>query len=149
MKKALSVLLAVLMMFSLCSVAFAKDSEDSASKQQVVLTFLNHDLTTYETKVAYANEKFTGPAVSPTRANETIDGKEYSFKFRGWAEYNNGEVGEKIYNTQTFDYVSADTTYIAVYAKEEVEEIMTFWNLIQMIFSKFNMIFEYFFEIFK
>ena len=53
-----------------------------------------------------------------------------------------------LYYSQTFDYVTEDTDYIAVYSEKTREPVMTFWNLIEMIFSKFNMIFEYFSKIF-
>lgn len=152
MKKTLSIFLAILMMFSVCSIAFAEggnaDSADGNEAKTIVLTFYNHDFSVYETKVVSANGKFSAPA-GPVRANETKeDGKEYSYTFRGWAKLENGVAGEEFFYSQTIPNLTEDTDFIAVYVEEEVEEIITFWNLIEMIFANINKIFEYFAKIF-
>ena len=54
----------------------------------------------------------------------------------------------QVYYRQKLPTVYSDTDFIAVYTVEEKEKTMTFWNLVEMIFSKFNMIFEYFYKIF-
>lgn len=149
MKKTLSLLLAVLMIFSVCSVTLASAEEETV--KYVTVRFYNWDMTEYvdEVKVIEAGTKFAGPVDAPVRATEEKDGLEYVYTFKGWAKLVNGTADEsKLYYSQTFDYVTEDTQYIAVYSVEEREPAMTFWNLIEMIFSKFNMIFEYFFKIF-
>ena len=146
MKKTLSLLLAVLMIFSVCSFTLASAEGEAAT---VKIIFYDYDNTVIEEKMVVPGGKFTGPAAAPARPNEVKDDVEYVYTFKGWAKLVDGVADEsQLYYTQTFDFVEEDTQYIAVYSVEEREPIMTFWNLIEMIFSKFNEIFEYFFKIF-
>lgn len=146
MKKILSLLLAAIMIFSVSAFTLA------GAADVVTVTFYAHDgVTVIEQKNdVVSGGKFTGPANAPERENEVIDGLEYIYTFKGWAVLNeDGTYDDSVlYYSQTFDYVTEDTDYIAVYSEKTREPVMTFWNLIEMIFSKFNMIFEYFSKIF-
>ena len=146
MKKTLSLLLAVIMIFSVSVFTLASAADT------VTVTFYAYDgSTVVEQKTdVVSGGKFTGPAKAPERANEVVDNVEYVYTFKGWAVLNeDGTYDDSVvYYSQTFDYVTEDTNYIAVYSVTEREPVITFWNLIEMIFSKLNLIFEYFEKIF-
>lgn len=152
MKKALALLLSVLMIFSAfgMTLAFAADDEIGEAVKCTV-KFLNADKTLVEAVEVNYDEAPIAPE-NPTMENSVDkNGKEYQYIFKGWCAYDE-KTGttdtSKYYQRTTFDKVQADAAFIAVYSKQEVTENITFWGLVQSIFARINMIFEYFAKIF-
>lgn len=144
MKKALSLFLAVLMIFSVCgaTLAFAADGT-------YTVTFVDYDNSIVNT-VTVADGNTTKAPENPSRENVTAeDGTEYEYIFKGWAKVVDGKADESVlYHETTIPAVTEDVTYIAVYSEQEVTPIITFWNLVESIFARLNMIFEYFAKVF-
>lgn len=143
MKKALSVILSVLVIFSMVGVmAFA--AEDPA----ITVQFKDWDGKIIKEVMVDPGTILTSyvPA-SPERA----DTDDTDYTFAGWK----GEDG-KLYHTSTFPtpaLAEGETTKTIVYTAEYTEKDTTgyqsFWNFIESIFERINMLFEYFAEIFN
>lgn len=136
MKKVISVLLAVLMIFSVfgATVAFAEDE----LKETYTIIFVDFDgteLAKFENVTK--GDKVIAPAY-PVREN-TPDMK---YVFKGWKK---GDDETVLYHQNTIPEASGSEeviTYTAVYSEQPVEETLTFFGLIAYIFSQFNRIFE-------
>lgn len=141
MKKALSLLLAVLMIFSCMSVAvFAEDTEPQPSVYYTI-KFVDWDGTQLgETLIVCKGDVVPAPA-NPTR---TSDNKKVEYIFKGWS----ADGGQTIYHAGTIPVATEDVTYTAVYAENNKSDNLTFWELVRSIFERINKIFEYFAEIF-
>ncbi|MGN1419251.1 MAG: InlB B-repeat-containing protein [Acutalibacteraceae bacterium] len=136
MKKALSLFLAVLMLFSISAVTFASAEGE---EKFYSITFVDYDgtelaaLTVAESGIVKAPE-------NPTRAStETVN-----YVFKGWSS----DGGQTIYHASTIPLATSDVTYTAIYGEQKVEKTTTFWNFIQSIFARINAVFEYFARIF-
>ena len=57
-------------------------------------------------------------------------------------------TGETYPGNAALPPVSGDATYVAVYSEEDLSDRMTFWNFIESIFERINLIFEYFATVF-
>ena len=145
MKKVLSVLLSMLMIFSTVGVvAFAEDEVESAATVHVI--FKDGDNVLYDLKVTPGTrlgEHIENPVKADTETTRYI--------FKGWVR--EGDAEETIWYPSTIPNPTADDegttiTYIAVYSEEDLTQRQTFWNLIESIFERLNRIFEYFAEIF-
>lgn len=146
MKKALSVFLAVLMIFSVfgATVAFAAEEEE---KTYYTVTFIyiqgnNEEIT--EIRRVAEGETVIAPNY-PVRS----DSSKVRYTFKGWQ----AEGDPKLYHQNTIPPVTADVTYVAVYSEQPInEETLSFLSVITYIFSQFNRIFEklaeYFSDIF-
>ncbi len=145
MKKALSLLLSVLMIFSCMTVAvFAEDAAPDAPVYYTI-RFVDWDWDgSDETVLSSApyspGEVVTAPA-NPTRKS---DDKKIEYIFKGWS----ADGGKTIYHAGTIPIATEDVTYMAVYAENKKSDTLTFWQLVQSIFARINKIFEYFNEIF-
>ncbi len=144
MKKVLSVLLSMLMIFSMVGVmAFAEGETESAATVHVI--FKDGDNVLYDMMVAPGT--ILGSQIeNPSKAD--TDTTRYIFK--GWMK--EGDAEDIYYQGTLPKPTAADEgttiTYIAVYSEEDLTQRMTFWNLIESIFERLNRIFEYFAEIF-
>ena len=137
MKKALSLLLSVLMIFSCMTVAvFAED----ATPAYYTVKFVDWDGTLLTSTPYSPGEVVTAPA-NPTR---TSDDKKVEYVFKGWS----ADGGNTIYHAGTIPIATEDVTYTAVYAENKKSDNLTFWQLVQSVFARINQIFEYFAEIF-
>lgn len=142
MKKALSVLLSMLMIFSMVGVmAFAEGEET----ETVLVEFIN------EGQVIASIEAVPGTILNkyapeyPTKE----DTETTRFTFKGWECSEDG----KLYYANSTLPVPAEgqtkITFTAVYSEEDLSDRMTFWNFIESIFERINLIFEYFATVFS
>ncbi len=141
MKKALSIVLSLLVIFSVFScVAVA------ASDATVTVQFVS-DGKILKTDTLHAGDAIIAPANPSKAATE-----EKEFTFVGWTEDENGEG--KVYQASNLGLVPADLadgtviTYYAKFAEDEVVVRQTFWNFIESLFERINLLFEYFAAVF-
>lgn len=141
MKKALSIVLSLLVIFSVFScVAFA------ASDATVTVQFVS-DGKVLKTDSLHAGDAIIAPANPSKAATETTE-----YTFVGWTEDENGEG--KVYQASNLGLVSDDLadgtviTYYAKFAEGEVVVRQTFWNFIESLFERINLLFEYFAAVF-
>lgn len=133
MKKALSVILSLLVIFSMCSVmAFAA--------ADVTVTFKNGDEVVKEVAVPYGSILVGYAPEAPSK--ESTETTEYTFK--GWS----ADEGVTVYTKNQLPDATADVTYYAIYAEDEIVVTQTFWNFIESFFERINLLFEYFAAIF-
>ncbi len=152
MKKALAVLLSVLAIFSMCSVmAFAEGS--TADPTPITVKFMDGDFLIKEVSVkegdiltAYAPENPTKPDTDTTR-----------YTFAGWQAYDEAGavIDETLYQKSTLPapylaegQTTATIIYKAVFSEKDIKGNQTFWNFIESIFARLNLLFEYFAEVF-
>lgn len=142
MKKALSLLLAVLMIFTVSSATLA-------SAADVTIIFYDHNNALIEKIEVEKGTAIVPPAYPDRAAVVHEDGSKTEYTFAGWAKYDGTNIDtSKYYYSQDLKVAEESAQYIAVYSEKTTDAPMTFWNLIEMIFSKFNAIFEYFYIIF-
>ncbi len=150
MKKALAILLSVLVLFSMCSVmAFA----GTADPTPITIKFVDGDKVIKE--IAVKNGEILTP-YAPENP-EKPDTETTRYTFAGWqAQDTTGEIlDETLYQKSTLPspYLAEDEAaktiiYKAVYTEKDIEGNQTFWSFIASIFERFNLLFEYFAEIF-
>lgn len=141
MKKTLALILAVLVAFSMFTVAtFATEGTES-EKTTFTVTFINNGAEYAKVEVAPGVHMTSYVPADPTRAAE--DGKEYIFK--GWSVPGSDEL----YYRNTIPTPTADITYVAVYSEKDTTENQTFWEFIESIFARINLLFQYFAAIFN
>ncbi len=132
MKKALSVFLAVLMIFSVFGVTTAF-AEEEKTYYTVTFIYIQGTEEITETFTVAEGETVIAPDY-PVRDNTP----EMKYIFKGWK----AEGDDNLYHQNTIPPVTGDITYTAVYSEQAVEETITFFGLISYIFSQFNRIFE-------
>ena len=142
MKKALSVILSVLVIFSMLGMVAG------AAEDLVTVTFMVDGVVYREIKTApglnFVNRVVAGGdaelGVPEKASTETT-----RYIFECWRNDANG------HETQTGNIPAAyeDTVYEAVFVKEDIVENQTFWAFVQSIFARINMIFEYFAKVFE
>ncbi len=130
MKKTVSLLLAIIMIFSAFGMTFAFAEE---VKPVYTVTFVDYDGRVISTVQAEEGETLIAPAY-PTR--EDTDTMKYIFK--GWKAEND----DNYYHQNTIPAVSGNTTYTAVYSEQKIEKPVTFLSLIASIFARFNKLLE-------
>ncbi|MBR5437636.1 MAG: hypothetical protein IKV21_01835 [Clostridia bacterium] len=150
MKKALSVLLAVLMLFSMFSMAASAAEDNNNGYKLVKVTFINegkeykvYDVWSDESPEALSlfATQISGLA-NPTKAStETTE-----YIFDGWKNTENNQV---YYVNEGLPMPDADITYVATYAEKDIVANQSFWAFVQSIFARINMIFEYFAKVFE
>lgn len=138
MKKIIAVLLSVLVLFSAVGVAAFAEGE-SEKQDYYTITFVDYDGKVLGTRQVLYGGIVMAPA-NPTRENTD----EYEYVFKGWS----ADGGKTVYHENTIPNAVADVTYTAIYSETAVKDYMTFWDLVGSIFTRINMIFEYFFKIF-
>lgn len=144
MKKALSLLLSVLMIFSCMTVAvFAEDTP--AQPTYYTIRFVDWDWDGSDTTVIQSTPVAAGEVVTaPANPTRTSDDKNVEYVFKGWS----ADGGNTIYHAGTIPLATEDVTYTAIYAESKKSDNLTFWQLVRSIFERINKIFEYFAEIF-
>ena len=164
MKKALSVvlsLLVILSMFGMVSAAEEAEATQPAYKPGVVtIKFMNGETLYREIKVMpetpFVNRLLEGSEALGIPEKKDPEGK-IEYIFEGWKNEATGEVRttggipmvEKQLNEDGTPVENRVITYIAVYAEKDIVANQTFWAFIQTIFARINMIFEYFAKIFE
>lgn len=148
MKKALALLLSVLMIFSMVGVmAYAEDTTDPAEpteEELVTVIFKDGDVILKTIKVkpgiiitAYAPENPEKPDTETTR-----------YTFKGWQSSVDGEIYYRSTLCTPQDASVKEIVYTAVYSEKDISGRQTLWEFIGSIFTRINMIFEYFAKIF-
>lgn len=147
MKKALSVILSVLMIFSMLGMFVS-----AADANLVTVKFVSDGVVIRQLEVA-RGVNFVDRIVAggdsevgiPTRPDK--DGIRYTFRY--WLDEN----GEKVFTGNVpavpEDYTATEIIYVADFASEEIRENQSFWAFIESIFARINMIFEYFEKVFE
>ena len=150
MKKVISVLLSMLMIFSMVGVmAFAEDAENSGNtvvdKATVTVIFYDEDgVTKLEEIRLEPNEELSTKIKNPEKA----DTETTRYIFKGWQAKDGTIYYQSTLPTPTEADENTTIEYVAVYSKEDLTQRQTFWNLIESIFERFNLLFQYFAEIF-
>ena len=138
MKKTLALILAMLVAFSMFSVAaFAEDD-------LVTVTFEDYDGRVIEVHKVSVGEALT-PYVPENPVRENTDTAKYTF--RGWQI--KGSDDETIYLSNALNPADEDITYKAVYLEEKVATGQNLLQFFRSIFERINLIFQYFATIFN
>ncbi len=170
MKKVLSVFLAALMLFSCFGVmAYAEDAETSKT---VTITFKylipNGSGTGTEERVVKMErvlENNNGAVITSGQMDYYLDAMPREFSYSYDAEDFPPRKESKTYKFMHFvsekdpsfkinfagsgtRVFTEDTVFVAEYEIEDTGEYSTFWEFVQSIFARINLIFEYFSEIF-
>lgn len=156
MKKALSVLLAVLVVFSMCSVfAFADDESagNITTTPPITVMFMSDGKVLMETKVQ--SGAILTPSTPDNPTKQKTETTEYIFA--GWQQQDaeGNVIDETLYQKSTIPaaYLAEGETsktviYVAIYTEKDITGNQTFWQFFASIFERLNMIFEYFAKIF-
>ena len=146
MKKALAVLLSVLVMFSMLGVvAFAEEE----AIPTIVVRFCDDEGKVLKVGYFTAGTTIGKEYIHNDITKEPTETTEYIFG--GWIC---DLDGERYYENDTFT-IPANTpdgtviTFKADFVAEEVSTGLTFWGLVESIFARFNLIFQYFAKIFE
>lgn len=152
MKKALAVLLSVLVAFSMFTVmTFAADS--TADPTPITIKFVVDDGVVRE--IAVKNGEILTPYAPENPAKNDTETTKYTFK--GWQmqDKNGNVLDEKLYQKSTLPapYLAEGETsktiiYKAVFAEKNIEGNQTLLGLFASIIERINMLFRYFAEIF-
>ncbi len=160
MKKALSLVLALLVALSMFSIAsFAAEEGDTVEVKFVYQTpGVGEGNSNPETvdpiefnTVIIENGGALPTGVVPDVPDQfegMIDGKTYRFTFKGWR----CDANDKLYYDGTINFAEIDAdkvTFTAEYSTEDISSRQSFWNLIESIFERINKIFEYFAVVFN
>lgn len=151
MKKTLAMLLAVLVALSMFSVAaFAEDSVATEAGKVTVIFKVEADAKDYKTIIFDVTGNDSITSLVPENPTKASDGK-YDYTFKGWV-IEGDESGNIYYKdsipTPTAEDAGKTITYIAAFKTEPVKKTQTFWNFIESIFERINLIFRYFENIF-
>ena len=170
MKKVLSVFLAALMLFT-CFGVMAYAEEPSTSKT-VIITFkylvANADGTGTEERVVKMEKAFendNGAVITSGQMDHYLADMPKEFSYSYDAEDFPPRKESRTYKFKYFvsekdpsfklDFrgsdktvFTEDTVFVADYAIDDTGEYTTFWEFIQSIFARINVIFEYFSQIF-
>ncbi len=144
MKKALSVLLSLLVIFTMFGMVAAAEGEQT---DLVSITFkVDGEVYYYIEALPGANivERLQqGEHKLEVPVKDLGDGNVYTFKY--WENEANGDIRY----TGNIPPATEDTVYNAVFHVEEKVENQTFWAFVQTIFERINLIFEYFAKVFE
>lgn len=144
MKKALSLVLAMLVAFSMFAVVAAAEGE--ATENTVKVTFIINEDPRVEEVVYLKKGEILTPYTPENPEKADTDTTRYTFK--GWLSSEDGEI----YYRSTIPTPAEGTTevtYTAVFAEEDISGRQSFWNLVESIFERINMIFKYFAIVFN
>ena len=168
MKKVVSVLLAALMIFSCFGVmAFAEGGAEIKQEVSVYVKYLELDETGKAVEVSTDVKKVEkGAAIPaaemeawlyymPREFSEDYEVKEdgytrtetKTYTFKGFIK--EGDESGQLYYFGSTDAIEENTVFVAQYKIEDTIDNITFWELVQSIFARINLIFEYFAKIFE
>ncbi len=135
MKKTLALILAMLVAFSMFSVAAV------AADDLVTVKFVDGDKVLRSSQVAKGSIITSYVPENPVK--EDTDTTKYTFA--GWESSFDGEV----YAPNTIPAADYDVTYTAKYVEEEIKAGQTLLQFFASIFERINLIFQYFATIFN
>ena len=137
MKKTLALILAVLVAFSMFTVATFAADEDL-----VTVEFVDDDGKVIDTFHVAAGEIITArvPA-NPEKA----DTETTRYTFKGWVSSVDGET----YYQNTIPAADYDVTYTASYSTKDISGNQSLLAFFRSLFERINLIFEYFATIFN
>lgn len=158
MKKTLAIVLSLLVAFSMLTVMA------SATDGLVKVDFTY--VTEKEATVVKTVEVAPGTSLAsadfipdiPTQfmrvvTDENGEEKEYKYTFKGWRLAEDEDAVNVYYNSSLPTATEADLAngicFVAVYSIEDYSERQSFWNFIESLFERINILFEYFATIFK
>lgn len=149
MKKTLALVLSLLVAFSMFAVVA------SAADELVTVKFVYQTET--DSEVIETLQVAPGTPIIPdlvpdiTKEFKTEkDGKTYKHTFKGWkSSVDGGTYYDSGIPTPTADQAGKIIVYSAEYAVENYSARQTLWNLIESIFERINLIFEYFATVFN
>lgn len=149
MKKALALVLSLLVAFSMLGIVAAAETEEPKYKE-VTVNFIIDGIVAKEITVA------AGQAIYPEYVPEVEteffttgeNGEKIKHTFKGWLSSFDG----KLHHAGTMpapDGSVQEINYTAEYMLEDYSERQSFWNFIESIFERINLLFEYFATIFN
>ncbi|MBR6568039.1 MAG: hypothetical protein IKK60_05245 [Clostridia bacterium] len=144
MKKALALILSMLVIFSMFGMVAAAEGEET---ELVSVTFM------VDGEVYYYIECLPGANIverlqqgdNKLETPEKDLGDGYVYTFKHWENAANGDIRF----TGNIPPVNEDTVYNAVFNVEEKVDTQSFWAFVTTIFERINMIFEYFAKVFE
>ena len=152
MKKALAVLLSVLVAFSMFTImTFAAGS--TADPTPITIKFMLDDTNIRE--IAVKNGEILTPYAPENPSKDSTETTEYTFA--GWqlCDETGKVIDETLYQKSTLPapyLAEGETTktiiYKAYFTEKNIEGNITFFAFIASIFAKFNLLFQYFAEVF-
>lgn len=145
MKKALALILSLLVAFSMFTVAtFAEGEATPAEEELVNIVFKDSDGKVIKTINVAPGTKMT-PYVPANP--EKADTETTRYTFAGWKS--SVDTDEEPYAKNTVPDARVDVVYTATYTEKDISQNQTFWNFIESIFARINLLFQYFAEIFR
>lgn len=151
MKKTLALVLSLLIAFSMFAVAAsAEDATGDELAGTVEIVFKDKDGGVIDTVYAAPGTILTQyvPAIDKEFEvnNENEKGK---YTFKGWKSESGNLYYDSTLPTPTEEQVGKTVVYQADYSFKDTSENQSFWQLIESIFARINMLFEYFAKIFN
>lgn len=144
MKKALALILSMLVIFSMFGMVAAAEDEQTGL---VSVTFMVDGEEYYYIECLpganIVDRLQNGENKLETPVKDLNDGKVYTFKH--WENAANGDIRF----TGNIPPVTENTVYNAVFNVEEKVENQSFWAFVTTIFERINMIFEYIAKVFE
>ena len=150
MKKALALLLSIIAVFSMFGVvACAADAEEPDTDGLVVILFCNEDGAVisrnyYTPGTILEKDKFPEyPTKESTATTEYI--------LKGWRCNLDGELyyKEQVYQISAEAEGREIIIFTAEYSEKEITATQSFWNFVESVFARINLIFQYFAKIFE
>lgn len=144
MKKALALILSMLVIFSMFGMVAAAEGEET---KLVSVTFM------VDGEVYYYIECLPGANIverlqqgdNKLETPEKDLGDGYVYTFKHWENADNGDIRF----AGNIPPVNEDTVYNAVFNVEEKVDAQSFWAFVTTIFERINMIFEYLAKVFE
>ena len=176
MKKALSVVLSLLVILSAFGMFAAAEEEATTTAPEykdgiaTILFFLDEEDVKFDEndKVIQDNaihkimampgepvvERLENGDEAITIPTKTDPEKKVNYIFECWKNYKTGERRDTsgipaVPKAAAGEEQITEVIYVAVFAEEDIMETQTFWAFVQTIFARINMIFEYFAKVFE
>lgn len=164
MKKALSIILSVLVIFSVFSMAVSAADEDTGKGKGIVTVqfivddkiyqsfevmpgdLFNEYMKDYPTKESTETTRYEFKHWSSAVLNEETGIYESDGKVTGWK---NLPAVDEMLDENGAPVEGRVITYVAEFTPVDIIENQTFWAFLQTIFERINKIFEYFAKVFE